>query len=202
MSADGYAVSHFRWPETTGPLWVSLYFDDLNGRRELVGVEVWAAQPPATRDPRETDRRWEASRAITPETLREITIGALVNSALRDRVSFEVGLLEFGLLDAEMNQRIQETFSDESISILRRTVGERGRHLGPEHYQAVADAYTAAFARHLSPLAEIAELWGVNKNTAGRWVHVARNKHGFLPPTAPGIAAAVVTPKSEKGSKS
>jgi hypothetical protein len=194
---SGIDRRRLRWPdEKDGPFSLALYFGDINGRVELVGLELWAVEP----FERVFFPPGAAPRAITTEVVRDLKLGALVSDSLLELLQSNVAAKNYPFLSDELTAWGQSISADR-IASLSRSVGARGRHLGPDHYREVAASYTAAFAAHRSPLAEIAERWGVNKNTAARWVHVARNKHGLLPPTTPGVVTAV--PKNpKKGSPS
>lgn len=59
-------------------------------------------------------------------------------------------------------------------------LGRRRAH-DLEHYRAVAETYRAAVEVGEPPVVAVAEHFDTSPETARRWVHVARNRHGLLP---------------------
>jgi hypothetical protein len=182
------------WPDKDGPFRLGLYFAEVNGRMELVGLELWSAGRGATAlgemEPGSAadTLRPEPTHAITAEIARALTPGTLAASALRDLLSFESELVEFPLLSPDAAQRSRAQTAS-VMPALRAATGERGRHLDAAHYRAVADVYNAAVAAKQSPNVAIAEKWGVDRYTAVRWVQAARHRHGFLSQTQQGSAS-------------
>jgi hypothetical protein len=89
-----------------------------------------------------------------------------------------------GRLLAEM--RPQPAEPAEQAPEVKRT--GRPPKFGPEHYRVVAEIYRAALAAGSSPVQSVAEHFDASPQTARRWVHLARNRHGLLPAVRRGQA--------------
>lgn len=94
---------------------------------------------------------------------------------------------------AEALWRLSEEASGWSVlsSDIHLEVGipEARRGYPEEHWVAVADAYREAASRgSRTPTRLVADLWGINRNTAAAWVRKCR-RLGLLPEARPGRAS-------------
>ena len=200
----GEASTWKHWPDVDGPYMVGLHFTEIDGRSELVGVELWSGGPPPDRY-REEDREWAMERTREPGSggplpavaLRQLPIGRLADAVRRHRLDMANLVIE--LYDSrdhppETLERAERTFRAVQAS---RPPGGRKPSYGPEHYAEVARVYTAAWRSGASPTKAV-EAWGsVSYPTAAKWVAKARTL-GLLPPTTKGRPSTPPAPEREE----
>jgi hypothetical protein len=192
------------WPDPYGPYMVGLHFTEIDGRSELVGVELWSGGPPPDRY-REEDRAVVMDPARQPGrggplpavALRQLPIGRLADAVRRHRLDMANLVIE--LYDSQRHppetlERAERTFRAVQAS---RPRGGRKPTYGPEHYAEVARIYTAAWRSRASPTKAV-EAWGsVSYTTAAKWVAKARAL-GLLPPTTKGRPSKPAAPEHEQ----
>lgn len=173
---------------TVGALTVRLWWDLIDGRPSVVGLEAWGRQPPGPEDLQDADFRTfydssttheGAPRAVTTSAVRNLNVAGLADLHRRaNAVAFErmvtdaPGPIERAAMRARAAQAVP---------------GSRGRTLA--HYEAVARVYNAAWAAGELPTLAVAQTWSVSKSVASKWVSHCRNHLGLIAPTTKGKAA-------------
>jgi hypothetical protein len=173
----------WRWIETdVGPACVGMHLGVIDGRPELIGVEVWAVPP-------------ERSGAFGPHPLRPLRSKDL-RFALDQLVQ---SVRASALKTAQIVAAEPDFFSDKARASARRAAklfvkkpGTPGRPVtyGPEHFAEVARIYREAFEAGPAPTKAVTIKFDVSYATASKWVARARAA-GLLPATERGRARAV-----------
>lgn len=178
-----FVRNEFLWPDVKkGPYLVAVTLDSVDGRLEVVGVEMWGREPV-------TDK-WmnrfpgESAEVITSTALR-LPLDRIANRVLeqiRSTASFIAHKPD------RFSQGQRENW--QSLSALRGAQ-DPGRPplYNDEHWTAVAQTYTEAVAKHAKPTMAVAQRFNVSKSTAAKWVAKCR-KLDLLPPTSRGKSAA------------
>lgn len=184
-----------RWPDPErGPYSLRLTSALIEGRPQLVGVEVWGGDP----------ARYASTFASDP-----IPVPDSETSITSVAIRLPLAKLLAGVLDHYRDVSALISKSPGASDRLRASVQaneaivnavpvRRGRRptYGVPHFARVARIYTDALASGRRPTAAVAA-WGlVNKSTAAKWVARARAL-GLLPPTTRGRAAVVTTQRRE-----
>jgi hypothetical protein len=184
------------WPDpTTGPFRFYPYWAIIDGRQELVGIELSSVQ---------SDDGWKNPPGWTPtptrltaDTLRKLTDGRekSLTAIVEDTKEALVSFVEWWA--TREPDRIREL--DDQVKALkegqRKTRGAPAKW-GPEHYAAVAVIYEDAHRNSLKPTKAVAGHWGVSSSTAANWVAKAR-KLGLLGETTKGKAGGIRSPKGD-----
>ncbi len=175
----------FLWPHPgKGPWVVTLWFAELDGRMECVGLDLRSFD--TDRDGRPKGHPDRDLRRLTATTKRELPLAELIDKRLE--------LYAEHLLDVSEHGSGQEQLAaDKPLRALaatpRRNKPGRPPALGSDHFREVARVYSEAFKAGLkNPTARVAEWGHVSKSAAAKWVARARAM-GLLPPTSRGRAA-------------
>lgn len=185
----------YRWPDRQrGPYSLRLTSDLIDGRPQIVGVELWGGDPakypgsdrPALPVP-------ESETGITSVAIR-LPLGELLGRVL-DEYSQESRIIAKATSASDGLRASVET----NQARVEASPVPRGRRpmYGVPHFARVARVYTDAMARGQRPTAAVAAWGSVNKSTAAKWVARARALR-LLPPTTRGRAAVVTTQRREE----
>jgi hypothetical protein len=187
-----------------------LTFGLVSGRIEVVGLELWSADPRTQPenwgryDPRQMkgkDNNFDVKREgpIATVDLRGIALQGLVNDWLNENAQTVQMILDSPRAPAEWQRRVRKS----QKQLAEASVGRRGRkpQYGLEHFEAVANVYRKAQMQRKPPTEAVAEWGNVNTSTAAKWVSRARNEYGLLPKTTQGRAASENAPSRRRTSK-
>ena len=184
-----------RWPDPeNGPYSLRLTVAVLDGRPQVVGVELWGVDPLTYVHGAEPLPAPESDTAITSSELRGLKLGELLKKFL-DAFTRESDLI----LGASSATEGLKTSVAEHQSQVTGAPSRRGRRptYGPPFFAQVAKVYTDAMAQGRPPTSTVAEWGHVNKSTAAKWVARCRDLH-FLPKTTKGRAAVNVAQEREE----
>lgn len=183
VDTDGRGRFEFYWPDPdSGPYLVAVTMDTVQGRLEVVGVEMWGRTP----SPSVWQQQGFPTAHPTPISSTAIRLPL-------DRIA------SASMDYAHMTAQVISYFRDHLPDDVKQAGEQIGRFEGPKqpgrptlydraHFEAVAAVYNEALARHGNPTAAVASRFNVSKSTAAKWVARCRND-GLLPPTARGRAA-------------
>jgi hypothetical protein len=165
------------WPE------VRLRFAEVDGRLVLATVEIGARfDDPDAPDP----------EPIRTSHLRKLPLARLVEAQLRTRESY-ADALETLRQDPKMTETYRRRAAKmrTQVAATRTQARKRGRRplYSREHFERVAKIYGVAYETG-APTREVAEVMGVARSTANKWVARARQM-GLLNPTEPRKAGGV-----------
>lgn len=157
-------TNYMRYPDADGPWMLCLYFQDIDGRTECVGLKLTSmattdenrAVPPPLQMP-------ELGIPLNPGLIRELKLGERIRDA---RVSIDRPLLG-------------------SAPAVTRPPGMRESTY--RRLQEAAGVYRAAFAAGGKPTTAVAEHFGLTVGGASNLVSRAREL-GLLPPTSQGAS--------------
>lgn len=173
------------WPvEDSGPYRLRVTVDLIDGRPEVVGLELWGADPAkyAMRTP------WRApssETAITSVDVRNLRVGELRSRALAEYAHHSDLIGNAPAASDALRKSVKA--SQAAIDAAPVRVGRRPIY-GRAHFAQVAGVYTDAMRRGKAPTSAVASWGTVDKSTAAKWVARARAL-GLLPATTKGRAA-------------
>jgi len=209
-----------RWPDPdSGPFDLWTTFAIIDGRAEVVGVELWAVDPASLSSritrlaPQEARRHWPptglpwGSRVggIRAKDLR-VPLGRIVSDYMtRERHRAKAQLIP-GLMaksrqllggTAASRRAWSETPKGQAAArhFLEATEDTPKRKAGrpawpTSHYEEVAIVYVEALRDGLNPTTTVMERFFVSKSTAAKWVYRCRRPPlNLLDPTVRGRAA-------------
>lgn len=194
-----------RWPDPgSGPFDLWTTFAIIDGRAEVVGVELWAVDPASlpkrvTRlAPREAQRHWPRSPdlswdsrvgAIRSKDLR-VALGRVVSEYMGRQRGLAKAWLTPGLVaksrqllggTAASRRAWSETPKGQAAArhFLQATEDAPKRKAGrpawpASHYEEVATVYVEALRDGLNPTTTVMERFFVSKSTAAKWVYRCR----------------------------
>lgn len=176
-----------RLPHAFGGYWlVVLHWRDIDGRQEVVGIEVWSEPP---QDGRGVERLFSTRqkmrrRPITGRVLRALQLPSQIE---RDRQLTIAGLQH----QAEAEQKAAVNELIKSFSARSRKQDRARYKLDRAHFEQVAAVYTAAYSKNRAPTKAVQATFRVSYPTAARWVSACRGEpYNLLAPTKPGQASA------------
>lgn len=172
------AQSERYWPdEKAGPYLLRLSYAVIKNRLEVVGVEMWAQQPP-------TDEKWRKwlndAPTDTPNPINSVALRMPL-----DRLASEA-LARLKSAGSIVRSK-PEQFSEETVASIEKMEAlpdqQRGRPAvyGPEHWAKVATVYVEAAAAREKPTLAVQNAFGVSKTTAAKWVARARQDEWLAP---------------------
>ena len=185
-----------RWPDpAAGPWALRLTFGVAEGRPAVVGVEIYAVDPAAIAAaaqgwPKMPSQWFGDPVPVTTAGIR-IPLAERLRLYLADaRRSAEIRR-DAATAPPWLTLEEYRAQGERTLRALGRAPGSRGRPpvLTLEHFQAVADVYSAASRAGRSPVKAVAQEFKVPHSTAAHWVERARKRFGLLPPTTPGKAS-------------
>jgi hypothetical protein len=180
-----------------------LTFAMVSGRPEVVGFELWSADPrsqPWRKNQalmRDADNNFDVrlDRPISSSDLRT-PLHPLVDEWMSRRKGLSGLILDSPQASAAWKRKVRK--AQKQLETAAPPRPGRKPVYGRDHFEQVAQVYKQALRRRKPPTKTVAEWpdWGpVDISTAAKWVSRARNEFGFLPPTTQG------KPASEKTSK-
>lgn len=172
--------------------WITvLHWEDIDGRPEVVGIEVWARHPEGYYDAREIDpaglRGSDGERVFSLEGQEPVPISGTVLKGLH---------LPAVINDDRRLLSVSQHAEEVPLAERRPTAPPEAkprpsrRPLTREHYEAVVAIYRTAFNAGKDPVRAVERRWSVSYPTAARWIGKARNELNLLPKTQPGRADA------------
>jgi hypothetical protein len=177
------------WPDPEkGPLQLRVWFQAVDGRQAVVGIELWGREPVSAPWPDETLAKLTTPRKISAEDAR-VTVGNLLDQWIGASLS-----LALGMAMASDDDGTEECVS-EFVEGFRPPLRTR-QALDDQFLQMVAGLYELADEAGSRKVAvEIgAELerrgHPASDTTVRSWIRKAR-KAGYLPPTKSGRATSV-----------
>lgn len=184
----------YRWPDPErGPYMLRLTSALIDGRPQIVGVELWGDDPTLYSAMGDPILAPESETGITSVAIR-LPLGELLARVLDDyaHVSELIAKAEAASDPLQASVKAHQATVDASPV-------HRGRRpmYGLPHFARVARIYADAMARGQRPTTAVAKWGQVNKSTAAKWVARARTL-GLLPPTTRGRAAVVTTQRREE----
>jgi hypothetical protein len=209
-----------RWPDPeSGPFDLWTTYAIIDGRPEVVGVELWAVDPAALSSrvtklaPKEAKRHWPqtglawGSRegAIRTKDLR-VPLGRIVSDYMGHQRGLAKAWLMPGLMaksrqllggTAASRRAWSETPKGQAAAqhFLQATEAAPKRKAGrpawpASHYEAVAATYVEALGTGINPTTAVMDRFVVSKSTAAKWVYRCRRPPlNLLDPTVRGRAA-------------
>lgn len=183
----------YRWPDPDrGPYSLRLSTTLVEGRPQIVGVELWGDDPGryAGGDSIPVP---EPETAVTSVAVR-LPLGALLARVLSDYSHVSDLIAKSPNASDELRASVGEHQAVVDSSPIRRG---RSPLYGVPHYTRVARIYADAMAGGNPPTLAVAEWANVHKSTAANWVARARDL-GLLPPTTRGRAAVVTQQRREE----
>lgn len=161
----------FNWPDETGPWEITLEWGNVADRLDVFSFKISVV----------------GGEPITASVLRRVPFGRLVHGHRQQYIEWfeqEVRLLgEVRSLDEEELREIAELRKQFANP---HRPGPKGKPM--DHFQKVAEIYAEAYIRGERPTKAVAEEFHVSRDTAAKWVSVARNKLKLLGATVPGSA--------------
>jgi hypothetical protein len=191
MANEERTVTWGQWPdEDLGPWLLGLYWSEVEGRIECVGMELRSVRRPAA-DEEAPGSPWRGGRGrleipsvLSTAVLRDLPLGRIVQDTKRSQAGFRrwwAGL---------ERERRRELLAKAKAWEGHHAGGPRG--YGYRHFEEVAAIYRAAQGPDAAPgrakpTTAVAEHYGVTKSTAAKWVARARSPEmGLLPPARRG----------------
>jgi hypothetical protein len=180
---------------------VRLTMARIDGRPEVVGVEMWGIDPDSSEIPPSWRRRdfWPENAeptAITATKLR-LPLGRMFEDWRKRAITTATHIIEQG--DHYPDTEIQpwSKWRPEAEAILATTSAKtragRPKKWGDDHYREVAAVYTEAIRNGEASANAVARHWGLPLSEGGarravKWISRARQL-GHLPPTSRGRAS-------------
>lgn len=181
------------WPDQDrGPWQLGLYWAEVAGRIECVGMElrsvprVGEEEPPGSRWRGTRHRPPDVPEVLTSMVLRDLPIGRIVQGTKQSQAVFRRWWAS-----REKERRRELVGRAEAWEAGRHAGGPRG--YGFQHFEEVAAIYRRALEApdpatgtgRAKPTAAVAEHFGVSKSAAAKWVARARTMD-LLPPARRG----------------
>lgn len=186
MGAD-LKVQEQRWPDQDGPWVLRLTFGPIDGRYEVVGVELWAV------DPTQVDvLNWPALR-LKPElaAIHTDTIRLPLRRLLRDWIAGRLYTAKIAKNAPTMPAAWRSDAVELGQAVDVRRKGRADAH-GDDHWETVAEVYLSKGTRG------VAEHFTVAKGTAAKWVSIARNDKNLLAKTTKGRSSGRSTSEGDE----
>ncbi len=165
LDGPGLTLTHQRVPDADGAWVLTMYWQEIDGRRECVGMKLVSVKTRGETDEPEPPGITElpdVGQVLTPGLVRDLKIGERIRA---DRAAFA---------------RIAETFAAVSRPpSLRQSTFER--------LETVARIYREAYAAGGKPTTAVAEHFGLTVGGASNLVSRARDI-GLIPPTSRGAS--------------
>jgi hypothetical protein len=175
-----------RWPDPSeGPYSLRVSVAAIDGKPEVVGVELWGADPARFQRTAQKIPAPTGDSPISATTIR-LPLQRILQRVLAD-FSHESDLIS-AAPKASKDLRASVQSSQARLEAAPVRAG-RPPLYGLAHYTQVANVYSEAIHRGRHPIQAVMERWTVNKRTAVGWVERARKKD-LLPPTTQGRARA------------
>jgi hypothetical protein len=195
---DDFPSTNALWPDPErGPWHLRLYWGEIDGRVECVGVEMKSA-PTAEDEGRSTAPGWQPDpRPLRSTDLRRLPLATIVEETRQSQAGF---LNWWAELDEQRREQLRRKTQALADGAPRSGKGGRPPEYGPEHYAEVADAYSAAHQSRRDPRQAVAEHLHLSPSAAAKHVAKAR-KLGLLGPTMKGRAGGVPEPLERPKSK-
>lgn len=185
-------------PGTGAPVDVRVTVAMIDGRPEVIGVEMWSVHP-ATVDktftgmtPRAAEKKWGPVDPDKPAAgIRTIDLRlplATIAEDVAKRARRSASLVASKRSDAD-HWAAKPRVQSEAERIIAATGAEpakpRGRRPLPRsHYEEVAKVYSDAIG---DPTQAVKEHWHVSKSQAAKWIYRCRREPlNLLPPTSRG----------------
>ncbi len=192
---DGIPVTYELWPDLErGPFLVALYWQEVEGRMEVVGVELrsvqrpewWGGEPHSSPLPPHNE-----PERLTRTVLRDLPLGAIADRHRSMSQPIRVYRVRGGVRQAwneDLYRKAKELWATQ------KRIGRKGH--GPDFYRDVARVYVKAHNEGRPPTQAVAEWAGGDRQpqvkggwsnyaTAAKYVSRARNL-GLLPPAKTG----------------
>jgi hypothetical protein len=178
------------WPdETHGPFRLYLHWSVIDGRQEVVGLELSSV--------RDEESGWKnpedwvpTPTPLTADVLRRLTDGRAKSftAIVRDTRERVIPYVHWWAIREP--DRVAEL--EAKVKALEAGQHKKGRppKYGADHYIQVALVYEAAYKNDLDPTRAVAGHWSVSPSTASNWVSKAR-KLGLLGETTRGKPGGV-----------
>ena len=187
-----------------------LSFAVLNGRPEVVGLEMWGADPRTQPDKwgrydpqkmRRRDNNFDVlvESPIFTSDLRGVALQSLTSAWVAKTLKTAELILDDSAgapASADWKRRVRK-FQKELEATKPARPGRKPIY-GPEHFKKVAAVYRKAERERQPPTKAVADWGKVNRSTANKWVGRARNEFGLLPKTTQGKAASVNAPSKQR----
>lgn len=170
-----------------GPWLVRVSFEEIDGRAECVGVEMWGREIPGEK---KTGKMPKTATPVTASALRSLQVASVVERGRKAWLSTSKAIVEYGHDWSEHNRKA----AARNVELFESRRGAPAVY-DESHFAKVASVYQQAWARHEQPTKAVQEHFNVSKSTAAKWVARARNEFGLLPPTGRGQVAANPPPK-------
>lgn len=174
--------SSFRWPTKAGPYTVTVHFDEIDGRPECVGLEMWGKSTTTGGSvARFAPGGGSVESPVTPltaEALRSVPLGRLVAEARRRQAGLADRLSRLGGAAGASGERSKEVWAPRATR--RRPIYDAA------HWREVARIYNEAWQAGDDPTSAVARHYYVSKSAAAKWVAKARNQMGLIPKTEKG----------------
>lgn len=176
-------ATHTSWTAANGDVWnFTIWWRLQHGKAVPVGLEMrtWATESElraydfAKQDGPPAEDADVAFPVLDSKLLKTLPIGQIQTQARETLLT----MVDVGFIDPEGIEPLRSV-----VDRLRSP--ERGRGLGDDHYQAVAEVYRLAVAEGVPPTKAVAEHFTVSKSAAAKKVSRARER-GLLPPTTRG----------------
>ena len=185
-----------------------LSFAIVDGRPEVVGFELWRADPRTqpwrnyddVRQMRFRDNCFDVKqeRPIATSDLRA-PLQRFVNDWLSDHKQTVEHILGSPVASAQWKRRVRK--AQKKIDSLAAPRPGRKPVYDRDHFEKVAAVYRQALRERKPPTKAVADCpeWGpVDVSTAAKWVSRACHEFGFLPLTTQGKPAAVKPPRKNR----
>jgi transposase len=178
-------------PEKYADLQVGVQFAEIDGRLEVVGIEVWTVTPPPQRLNQQPMRK--PGRPLRAQDLR-LPFDRFVTYARATNAAVSAMQLMFHEI-AEQTPGGGHGFPERTVRRLRKSIaatpsptGGRPPTYSAEHWMEVASVYQAAWSNgDRRPTAAVQRHFGTTKAVAAKWVARCRDL-GLLPRTERGRA--------------
>jgi hypothetical protein len=182
---------------------VRLTMARIDGRPEVVGVEMWGIDPNSPEIPpswrqRDTPGFWPEDAeptAITSTELR-LPLGRMFEDWRKETISTATHIIEQGDHEPDTDIQPWSKWRPEAEAVLETTTAKtragRPKKWGDDHYREVAAVYTKAIRNGEASAKTVARRWDLplpeGTRTAVKWISRARQL-GHLPPTRRGRAS-------------
>lgn len=183
MGLVDYWTQERGWPDQKGPLRMRLTFGLVDGRPEVVGMELWGVSPAEVwgltkREERKAGLQVNPKRpaAIHTETARVPLRRLLKEWRTSKTRAAEIAKAVKALPEPRRSAVLPPAYVEEAIATAEKVAHGHDR----SHWIGVTDAYLDG------GLAAVMDLFDVSKGTAGKWVWIARHRENLLKKTSRG----------------
>lgn len=193
-------VQRVGWPDVRrGPWFIAGHWAEVDGRPEVVGLELWKGVEPNGVHAASSYRRVKGVplEGVGASDLKALPVAAILARLWehqRRQVEAQVDQAEERLAQGDLSESHRQMWElvreQEATTQFRGERSSRARRDDEAHFAEVAAIYRQAHQNRRPPTKAVAEEFTVSHSTATKWVARARGM-GLLGPTKPGKAGGI-----------